>query len=801
MPAPRRRHSAASSLRCVLGGLLLCAALAGCGSDEGRLDAARDSVREALARQDIAGLQQALSELRAVPAETPEEVLAVSSLMMRAGETAHAVWILEAALARHPERHDLRIRLARGVLVVGDLPRVRGVLEPVEPASEFHLAALLLRARVELDAGDLDAGLALLVEAETRYPDSPQAGLARVSTLLQEDRVDEARAAVEQAIRSAGSEERGQQLAVVAAGIEITHGDADSGIARLHDLVAANPLDAELRGTLAQGLQLAGRIEEAVELIREGLLLDPGQPALFAILAQAELAAGRPSAAEEALLGMIVLADSPSARYLLARVRIFDGRKQDAAETLREAAERFSETPMLRMHEAEAWIDLGLLGRALEAFDSFRRAAPGDPHVDYLGARMALANGDPHRAARDLLGVVSRLDRAYTQFTLGQALEAMGDLSGAERRFGLALLRDTRHPAPAAALIRLAESRGDWEMASNYALQLVARAPGNPQAHATLVAAFTRARQPKRAEAAARFYAQRFPARADAAALLAMTLRAQRRYPEAEAVLADAGARLGRSPHFIHERAVLLGDRGEFAEGLRVLDEAIEALPEEARFQASKAALAFAAGRAELGDAAVEYALALDADYIEVLALRATYRASVGEFEAAQRDAERYLEARPRDAAVLFMLGVIHQRRGQGAEAAAAYRRATELDANSFAAQNNLALLLVEQGEIEEAVQVANRAYARAEDDPQVIGTLGWVYLHHGLVDRSVALLERAHAMNPGSADTQLHLALAYRKAGRAEAARGLLAGLVEHSDARSETRERASATLRGLGE
>ncbi|MGE4649750.1 MAG: tetratricopeptide repeat protein, partial [Myxococcota bacterium] len=119
----------------------------------------------------------------------------------------------------------------------------------------------------------------------------------------------------------------------------------------------------------------------------------------------------------------------------------------------------------------------------------------------------------------------------------------------------------------------------------------------------------------------------------------------------------------------------------------------------------------------------------------------------------------------------------------------------------SFAAQNNLALLLVEQGEIEEAVQVANRAYARAENDPQVIGTLGWVYLHHGLVDRSVALLERAHAMNPGSADTQLHLALAYRKAGRAEAARGLLAGLVEHSDARSETRERASATLRGLGE
>ncbi|MFP8877749.1 MAG: tetratricopeptide repeat protein, partial [Myxococcota bacterium] len=519
MPAPRRRHSAASSLRCVLGGLLLCVVLAGCGSDEGRLDEARDSVREALARQDIAGLQQALSKLRAVPAETPEEVLAVSSLMMRAGETAHAVWILEAALARHPERHDLRIRLARGVLVVGDLPRVRGVLEPVEPASEFHLAALLLRARVELDAGDLDAGLALLVEAETRYPDSPQASLARVSTLLQEDRVDEARAAVEQAIRSAGSEERGQQLAVLAAGIEITHGDADSGIARLHDLVAANPLDAELRGTLAQGLQLAGRIEEAVELIREGLLLDPGQPALFAILAQAELAAGRPSAAEEALLGMIVLADSPSARYLLARVRIFDGRKQDAAETLREAAERFPETPMLRMHEAEAWIDLGLLGRALEALDSFRRAAPGDPHVDYLGARMALANGDPHRAARDLLGVVSRLDRAYTQFTLGQALEAMGDLSGAERRFGLALLRDTRHPAPAAALIRLAESRGDWEMASNYALQLVTRAPGNPQAHATLVAAFTRARQPKRAEAAARFYAQRFPARADAAAL------------------------------------------------------------------------------------------------------------------------------------------------------------------------------------------------------------------------------------------------------------------------------------------
>ncbi len=59
-----------------------------------------------------------------------------------------------------------------------------------------------------------------------------------------------------------------------------------------------------------------------------------------------------------------------------------------------------------------------------------------------------------------------------------------------------------------------------------------------------------------------------------------------------------------------------------------------------------------------------------------------------------------------------------------------------------------------------------------------MLDTLGWLYLRKGLLDRSVSLLEEAHGAAPHMPETQLHLALAYREAGRIDQARTLLAAL-----------------------
>jgi Flp pilus assembly protein TadD len=56
--------------------------------------------------------------------------------------------------------------------------------------------------------------------------------------------------------------------------------------------------------------------------------------------------------------------------------------------------------------------------------------------------------------------------------------------------------------------------------------------------------------------------------------------------------------------------------------------------------------------------------------------------------------------------------------------------------------------------------------------------TLGELYLRKGLADRAISLLEEAQAAAPDLPDATLHLALAYRDAGRTSEARALLTGL-----------------------
>ena len=107
--------------------------------------------------------------------------------------------------------------------------------------------------------------------------------------------------------------------------------------------------------------------------------------------------------------------------------------------------------------------------------------------------------------------------------------------------------------------------------------------------------------------------------------------------------------------------------------------------------------------------------------------------------------------------------------------------------------------LLQRQGRTEEALRSAQEAYALASTHPEVVDTLGWIYLRSGLLDRSISFLEQAHRADPERPGPALHLAQAYGEAGRIEEARGLLAPLLEGEGARPETRSRASETLRSL--
>lgn len=777
--------------------LALALPVGGCGDDR----ASTSRAREALARGDVEAARQALRSLRERRPETADALLEQASLLLAAGEAPHALWLLEEGVERFPDRDDLRVQLARTALVVANPALARDAVSTVPETSPEHLSALLVRAQAELGLGDLDAGLETLRLAETLYPDRAEASAARIAALLREGRLEEAAAVTREAKARAPTREAARSLELVTAALEAAQGDDDSALARLRGLVDEDPDDALALQTLVQALLRKDGGEEALERVAAAAARHPDEPAFAAMLAQVHLEGGRPEAAEAAIRRMIEISESPSAYLALAR---FHERGEDleaVARTYAEAVSRFPDSEVLRMHHAESLIELGRREAALAALEEFRALAPEDPHVEYLRARLALADGRASEAADRLGRVVSRLDRVYTQYWLGRALEASGDVAGAERRYGLALVRHPSHTAAVTALLRLAEHRGDWAAVAGHALAFARRAPDRVEGYATAITALVRAGQTEAAEELARRFAKRFPERASAPALLAFALRSQGRFEEARAVLAEAAAEHGDDPALAAESGLLDAAEGRLAEAAVALRTAAAAYPDAADVQTALAAVLFGVGDGAGGSAAVDRALALRPDDPAPLELRARFRASTGDPEGARRDAERYLAARPDDANGRFLLGALLARTGERELAIAEYRRAGELDESAYAARNNLAVLLLEEGDIDAALAAAQEAYALAGSDPNVVDTLGWIYLQKGLAQRSVALLERAHAAAPGAPEPQLHLALAYRELGRDGDARRLLADLVARVEAGTALGTRARDALGALDE
>jgi predicted Zn-dependent protease len=91
---------------------------------------------------------------------------------------------------------------------------------------------------------------------------------------------------------------------------------------------------------------------------------------------------------------------------------------------------------------------------------------------------------------------------------------------------------------------------------------------------------------------------------------------------------------------------------------------------------------------------------------------------------------------------------------------------------------NNLAFLYQAEGD-DRALEYAERAHARAPDNPAIADTLGWVLVNRGEVGRALPLLETARQALPDRPEVRYHFATALAKAGRPAEAREELVALL----------------------
>jgi Flp pilus assembly protein TadD len=136
--------------------------------------------------------------------------------------------------------------------------------------------------------------------------------------------------------------------------------------------------------------------------------------------------------------------------------------------------------------------------------------------------------------------------------------------------------------------------------------------------------------------------------------------------------------------------------------------------------------------------------IATDENYLPAYSAYANLLAGQNRADEAIAQYRKVVEKRPA-AQVYTMLGILADGLGRSAEAEQQYRKALEIAPGTPIAANNLAWLLVENnGNLDEALQLATSAVSKNQMSAGYHDTLGQVYLKKGLFSPAVEQFKKA---------------------------------------------------------
>jgi tetratricopeptide (TPR) repeat protein len=323
--------------------------------------------------------------------------------------------------------------------------------------------------------------------------------------------------------------------------------------------------------------------------------------------------------------------------------------------------------------------------------------------------------------------------------------------------------------------------------------QLVRRQPRILQAYALLGSAYLAKQESVRATEAFRKLATLAPGDPRGPYLVGIGLRAQAKPAEAKKELEAA---LTLAPGYAEPMAELISMA--FAE--KRPDLALSRVTKQITAEPKSGALRYLLGlvyldrrEAALAEGALLKAIELDPQLADAYVRLSNLYMSASRYDEALAKLGDALKVNPQALAAQMLAGIVHERKGDIAEAQRAYEKALALNPRFAPAANNLAVLYSEHGgDMEKALQLAQRAKEASPDDPRVSDTLGWILYKRGVYQRALALFKESATKLPGEPVIQYRLGLASMKVGDRDGARKALTaalnapvGFAEQDEAR----------------
>lgn len=578
----------------------------------------------------------------------------------------------------------------------------------------------------------------------------------------------------------------------------------------LRKSIQVKPDDPAAKLGLARALAQDGQVPAGLDLAQEIIRKDKVFGAAYDFLYEQYAAAGKMEDAEN-ILKLKVSNNPKDAASILELSRYYATARKPAEmnETLRKLLDRpdiFPNGPMLagdfygsigQPDEALRQYGRGLQSNskaktpyqkrtvrvlagqhrwpeALEQLKAILKDQPGDDEAKLVRALVWLDEGKPENLDPAIAELRAQLAKrpqdATLLFQVGNALARKGDQDGAHREWSAAALQNRAYLPPRYALVQMNLAQGKAQEALTISEEIIATAPGDPQAQLLHATCLTANRQFQQARTELTRLGSRFPGSPEVRFRIGTLALAEGKFKEAEQNFRRLEGGFARDPQVLAALAQAYQGQNESSKALQLLQQELTRNPNSPILRQALARFAMASRSYEM--AIEQYKEMLDAAPNSVpvqLSLAAAYTAK-GDVNAAIPILAKAVRTDPKSVVASLSLAQAYVSAGKTVEAKAQYRRALSMDPNNPNAMNDLAYLLAESGEnLDEALALAQRGRqgtVTAELRASLSDTLGWIYLKKRMDDSALQTFQNLVRKNPTNSTYLYHLGATFYQKG-----------------------------------
>lgn len=661
--------------------------------------------------------------------------------------------------------------------------------------AEAHYAL----AQTYIHMGIMNAASGELQKTVSLQPGNIKARIDLGNMLLGGGRIDDAQA---QASAILSTQPNNAEVHALLSRIAFRRGQKDVALAEIHRALELAPNVAEFHETLAlqdaedttQAANVETELKKSIELdpkaVNPKILLaayyarnnrlqdaeqvcwsavstDPKNLSVRESLVQLIFKEGDKARAEQVLRqASIDLADDPQGVRLLADYYDGSGQVDKAKAEFAALAQKYPKNLSVQEGYVHILLQTRDLSGAQSVLAELMKKHSKDPQVVVLNGIYLLQSGKAKDAVMALQGAgINAPKDSFIQYWLGKAALAEGDPSLAEKSFSQAVQLNPREVDAQEELARMASQRGDTNMLSEIAEKTVAANPRYPGGYVWRAAVDMNHKSEDKAEADLKTAISVAPKSSQAYLMLAELRFAQKNYPESESLFEQA---LQNDPNSVSAMRGLLNCyllKKQTAQAMERLNQQIVKSPRNSGFYDMLALFQIQNKNLDQAAASAQKSIDLNPDDSEAVSIYAQLQVMRGQGANAVAAWDKWSKDHPTNAGAQAILGTLEEMLGDKKKAESYYKRALEIQSDQPVAANNLAYLMLENGEdVNVALTLAQVARRAMPDSPNSADTLAWAYYYKNTYGYARDLLEDALKKEPNNAAMQYHLGMVYSK-------------------------------------